>query len=68
MLLYNIKSSLFHLLTVLKFKLNTMVQNCLCALGDPNHCTSCSELQAEYDKYCLEMHESYLWYKEQEAE
>ena len=45
-----------------------MVQNCLCALGDPNHCTSCSELQAEYDNYCLEMHESYLWYKEQEAE
>jgi hypothetical protein len=42
-----------------------MEQNCLCPLGDPNHCSSCNELQADYDKYCLEMYQSYLWHKEQ---
>lgn len=43
-----------------------MEQNCLCALGDPNHCSSCSELQVEYDTYCLEMQDAYSWHREQE--
>ena len=42
-----------------------MEQNCLCLLGDPNHCSSCNKLQADYDQYCLEIYQSYLWYKEQ---
>ena len=42
-----------------------MEQDCLCPLGDPNHCSSCNELQADYDQYCLEIYQSYLWYKEQ---
>jgi hypothetical protein len=43
-----------------------MEQDCLCPLGDPNHCSSCNELQAEFDNYCSEMYASYLWNKEQE--
>jgi hypothetical protein len=42
-----------------------MEQDCLCPLGDPNHCSSCNKLQADYDQYCLEIYQSYLWYKEQ---
>jgi len=45
-----------------------MDQNCLCAIGDPNHCSSCDELQDEFNTYCFEMHEAYLHNEEEQLE